>query len=483
MLINLKKSGVCGKIYDLIEQMYINTSSKIRINNYFTDQIDSKNGVVQGNNLSPSLFNGYIKSLLCTLDRVDIGVKLPNCTINNLAHADDIVILAESEDDLQKLLDITSRWCADWRVLINTNKTKIVHFSNKQNTRVTKVFTMSNAIIEVVNNYKYLGVMLSSKLNNELLIDQLAGSASRALGFVISKTKHNMDLGYDSYSKLFESCVTPILDYGCGGWFTGNDCTKLDNVQNRAIRFFCGLPRNTSLAVLNREMGWVPGVVRRDIEVIRLYNQIIKMDTDRITYKVFDYDINLPKGCWSSNLRSIVRSICEMDNLQSHSKINITRCKQKLLADYQERLHEQISRQPKLRTYCKIAENVKVANHLNSNLSKLKRSLISRLRCGNLALNIETGRFKSIPVSERICNLCKSDCETEIHFLFECSKTNKIRVWLYKYAPDLLHESDNFEKFKSLCNMPYTCANYVDKLWRERSRLLTVCNNPNGVGV
>ena len=35
-------------------------------------------------------------------------------------------------------------------------------------------------------------------------------------------------------------------------------------------------------------MGWTPGVVRRDIKTLRLYNQVIKMNENRLTRLVFE---------------------------------------------------------------------------------------------------------------------------------------------------------------------------------------------------
>ncbi len=45
-----------------------------------------------------------------------------------LVYADDIVILAENEQDLQKLLDIMHRWSQECQMMVNVDKTTIVHF-------------------------------------------------------------------------------------------------------------------------------------------------------------------------------------------------------------------------------------------------------------------------------------------------------------------------------------------------------------------
>ena len=334
------------------------------------------------------------------------------------------------------------------------------------------VFKLCNAEIEKVDKYRYLGVILNYNGNDDLVIEQLAGSASTALGQVIFKNRDNMDLGYDSYTKLFEACVIPILDYGCGGWCTENACIKLDNVQNRVIRFYCGLPKNTSLTALTGEMGWTPGLVRRDVEVLRLYNQIIKMDSDRLTRQVFEYDLNLPNGCWTSNLRSICTAIGEPDCIDNQRPVKIKESKQKLMQQYEMVWPQAVNDKPKLRIYAKITNGINVASHLKCNLSKKKRSLVSRLRCGNLQLSLEMGRYNNIPIQERVCKLCKISCEDENHFLFDCPSTNVSRINLYDKHPELLHQTNNHEKIRMLCNLPYTFVNYVDNLWSLHSDLL-----------
>lgn len=45
-----------------------------------------------------------------------------------LLYADDIVLMAENERDMQKMLFHTNEWCKKWRMSINEKKTNVVHF-------------------------------------------------------------------------------------------------------------------------------------------------------------------------------------------------------------------------------------------------------------------------------------------------------------------------------------------------------------------
>ena len=62
---------------------------------------------------------------------VDGGPILDNL-FNILLYADDIVCLAECENDLQDILVIIENWCEKWRLEINLTKTNILHIRNKR---------------------------------------------------------------------------------------------------------------------------------------------------------------------------------------------------------------------------------------------------------------------------------------------------------------------------------------------------------------
>ena len=63
-------------------------------------------GVHQGCMLSPCLFNLYAEYVMqnARLDEVQAGIKIVGRNINNLRYADDITLMAESEEELKSLL-------------------------------------------------------------------------------------------------------------------------------------------------------------------------------------------------------------------------------------------------------------------------------------------------------------------------------------------------------------------------------------------
>ena len=241
---------------------------------------------------------------------------------NVLAYADDLVLLSDSEQNLQRLLDMVAEWCNKWRVLINVMKSKVVNFRRRNTPRTTCQFKISNEVLETVEKYKYLGIVLTELLDYNVTIDHLVNSASRALGSVIGKTKSNQYLGYASYTKLFDSLVCPILDYGSGVWNTGLNCKKLDQIQNRAIRYYLGVPRTSPIAGIEGMMGWTPGIVRRDLESLCFYNQVIKLPDTRLPKILYDMD-KAHNGLWSNNIENIAKCAGAHDEWLRNEQISI----------------------------------------------------------------------------------------------------------------------------------------------------------------
>jgi hypothetical protein len=108
----------------------------------------------------------------------------------------------------------------------------------------------------------------------------------RALGALNSKFKYVKNMGVDTYSKLFENCVLPVLHYSASAWGLQSHNT-LQTVQNRAMRFYLGTHKLTPTLGMFGDLGWYPLEIYRKIEGIRLWNRLVGMPDNRLTKKVF----------------------------------------------------------------------------------------------------------------------------------------------------------------------------------------------------
>ena len=77
-------------------------------------------------------------------------------------HIHDTIIFAGNERDSQIAFNSVHEYCTEFKVIVNTNKTKIIIFSRGKVRR----FTTSKYgcdIIEVVSHYIYLGIKMNFK--------------------------------------------------------------------------------------------------------------------------------------------------------------------------------------------------------------------------------------------------------------------------------------------------------------------------------
>ena len=82
-------------------------------------------------------------------------------TVSNLLYADDIVLLAENENDLQEMLKVVETWCNRWRMEVNLTKTNILHIRKKTQPRSNFVFRFGQNVVEYCTEYKYLGLTIN----------------------------------------------------------------------------------------------------------------------------------------------------------------------------------------------------------------------------------------------------------------------------------------------------------------------------------
>ncbi len=80
----------------------------MRTEDGLSPEIHIKRGVRQGCVLSPCLFNLYTENIFGAMN-TNKGIKIGGTTINNLRYADDTVLLVETEEDLQEILNEVNR--------------------------------------------------------------------------------------------------------------------------------------------------------------------------------------------------------------------------------------------------------------------------------------------------------------------------------------------------------------------------------------
>ena len=78
-----------------------------------------------------------------------------------ILYADDTVLMAESDFELQTLLDTFYHYCITWKMKVNVYKTKIMIFFSKGRMPVNLQFKYNGKDIEIAKDFNYLGIYFS----------------------------------------------------------------------------------------------------------------------------------------------------------------------------------------------------------------------------------------------------------------------------------------------------------------------------------
>ena len=102
----LKEMGISDHLTCLLRNLYAGQEATVRTGLGATDWFQIGKGVRQGCILSPCLFNLYADYIMqnAWMDESQAGIKTAKRNINNLRYADDTVLMAENEEEIQSLL-------------------------------------------------------------------------------------------------------------------------------------------------------------------------------------------------------------------------------------------------------------------------------------------------------------------------------------------------------------------------------------------
>ncbi len=185
-------------------------------------------GVPQGSILGPLLFIIYIN---------DIGSNIES---KARLFADDCVLYREvrSTSDsktLQNDLDKLAKWSNTWQLKFNVTKCKIMRISNQKTIPIVNYY-LNNTMLEWVQTFKYLGLVIDRKLTWRDQVNHATSKATKILNLLKRNMHHSSKL---AKSRAFTALVLPHLEFSVAVWspHLKKDKTRLENVQKRAARW------------------------------------------------------------------------------------------------------------------------------------------------------------------------------------------------------------------------------------------------------
>jgi len=230
----LKQIGLDQKDQRIIYNLYRLQKAAIKVPDGLTNWTEVNRGVRQGCVMSPDFFNLYNENILRRLEDVKEGVLVNGMVINNIRYADDTALIANSEEGLQKLVNIVTEASLEEGLEINCKKTFCMVVCKSQQTPKCNV-KCNNAPIEQVDSFNYLGSLLTadgrcrSEIKRRIAIAKSSFNQMKSI-FTDRKLSTRLKI------RLLKCYIWSVLLYGCESWTLSAETTK--NLEAAEMWFF-----------------------------------------------------------------------------------------------------------------------------------------------------------------------------------------------------------------------------------------------------
>ena len=514
LLYKLKQIGIQGNIFQVIQSMYSNASVCARTPNGLSSGIRVQKGVLQGNSLSPTLFNVFINDIVehfkdndsPTIDNIN---KIP---IPCLMYADDIVILSTSKNGLQNKLDNLNSYCKEWGLTVNLEKTKVVIFT-RIDPKIPIFFKLGESVISVTESYKYLGVILHKHGDLKLAQEHLSRQGTKAIHSLRRSVGENK-INIPVMTKLFDALITPILTFSAEVWLPYskeigsknredlatnlllksaeatfphekvhlNFCKQLLGVHNKAV----------NIPVL-AELGRYPLTLQIITQLISFWMHITQSNDGSLLKHIYQSMLSSlttdnSSNSWLAFIKDLLYSLGFQHVWHNQGTMSLNRLKHSILKKlkylYEKLWERSKDNTSKLTFYASISNRYIFQEYLLS--PKEYRQFLSKLRISAHELEIERGRYVGLPREQRLCKNC-GVLEDELHFLDVCPAYDGLRERLFSGLNNShdRHLNSPIDKVSYLFAIPEVqgqLAKHVHDCFNLRTTLSTMPVTPSDPG-
>lgn len=351
-----------------------------------------------------------------------------------LLYADDTVIFGDSAENLQEALYSFQEYCNIWKLTVNVDKTKVLIISKGRPSSKLH-FYFNSTELEIVKEYKYLGIFLSRSGTFTTAKKYISEQANKALFSLIKKIP-NSDLPFDIQIDLFNKTIKPILLYGCEIWGTGN-CDIIERVQLKFYKYIFNLKKSTPSFMIYGELGITPIVLDIKSHIISFWAKLITVNEDKKKLSSLMYDFiyqmhknSLCRSSYLENVKNIIDSCGFTGIWHTQNPVNPKWFKlaitQKLNDQFLQEWSGFLDNASSGTNYRLYKDNPKQSDYISA-LSSYYCKIFIAFRTRNHRLPVEIGRWASISLKDQICHLCNADIGDEYHYIMSCKHFRSLR--------------------------------------------------------
>ncbi|TKS64956.1 LINE-1 reverse transcriptase -like protein [Collichthys lucidus] len=282
----LREYGVSDPLIRAIRSLYSLCQSLVRIAGSKSDLFPVRVGLRQGCPLSPVLFITFMDRISRRSQGVE-GLRFGGLRIGSLLFADDLVLLASSERDLQLSLEQFAAECEAAGMRISTSKSETMVLSRK---RVECSLRVGDEILPQVEEFKYLGVLFTSEGRMVREIDRRIGAASAVMRTLHRSVVVKKELSRKAKLSIYQSIYVPTLTYGHELWVvTKRTRSRIQAAEMSFLRRVAGLSLRDRVrsSAIREELRVQPLHLRIERSQLRWLGHLVRMPPGRLPGETF----------------------------------------------------------------------------------------------------------------------------------------------------------------------------------------------------
>ena len=211
----LENIGIDKNDLNIIRKLYWSQKACVRVSGEETEYQEIRRGVRQGCVLSPDLFSLYGEMIMRRIRECE-GVRIGGQNINNIRYADDTVLVADSEEKLQVMLDEIREESERRGLNINVKKTESMVISKRS--PVPRVnLRCGNQTVKQVDRFIYLGSMITENARCEAEVMRRIGIAKKTFSDMRTLLT-NRKLSIKTRKNIMKTYIWSTLLYGVESW-------------------------------------------------------------------------------------------------------------------------------------------------------------------------------------------------------------------------------------------------------------------------
>ena len=263
LLKRLYESGVNGKAWRLLRSWYTSPKSIVRVNGLLSSPLTLKRGVLQRSVLSPLLFLLIMDPLLKSLQNKGLGPSVGDIYAGGFIHADDIRTISISRATLQEQINTVCTVAANNGLTLNPTKCEVILISPSKPATTAPIATLEGEGLTPQLSAKCLGYWWCWDISATKAVDETIKKARRAFFAFGAIGAFQGQLNPISGRSIYETCVIPVLLFGCENWvLTDSMLHLLESFQGEIGHRILKLTRHHSTLSTRLALRW-PSVTAR----------------------------------------------------------------------------------------------------------------------------------------------------------------------------------------------------------------------------